>query len=125
MVAVTTAQLSVYTVILSVIIAEGKDILHQFVAINHLNHILHPRGEILAINTLTVRMSHSTKWVEETQNVAGSPEELPIFALSDTISPLYAEVLLNGIPIRMEVDTGAAGARARARGMNVLFLVRG
>ena len=80
---------------------------------------------ILAINTLTVRMSHSTKWVEETQNVAGSPEELPIFALSDTISPLYAEVLLNGIPIRMEVDTGAAGARARARGMNVLFLVRG
>ena len=53
-------------------------------------------------------MSHSTKWVEETQNVAGSSEELPIFALSDTSSPLYAEVLLNGIPIRMEVDTGAA-----------------
>ena len=52
---------------------------------------------------------HSAKWVEEgTQDSDESQGELQIYALTDNTRPLHAEVLLNGTPVGMEIDTGAA-----------------
>lgn len=48
---------------------------------------------------------HQAQWVEE--DFLSDTEELAIYTLGSTPSPLHAEVVINGTLVGMEVDTGA------------------
>lgn len=54
--------------------------------------------------------SHRTRWVNAEPDLPvleGDSDDLPIYTLSNSLSPLNTSVLINGKSLEMEIDTGA------------------
>ena len=56
-----------------------------------------------------VNSPSTTKWVDSTTDSEPCPQVEPLFVVQDKVTPPYSvEVQVNGLPLHMEVDSGAA-----------------